>query len=261
MVSCATSCVKYFFFAFNFIFWLLGVGVLGIGIYSRVESDSWKSLLNTHALFTAANLLIVAGVVVATIGFLGCCGAVKKYQCMLLTYAIIVLLIFFLEVGTGVYAYAKRSSLDSELEHRLTEGIINEYGKKNIADKGLTKAIDWFQKHVECCGFNGPDDWHLNSTWFNNTIRWKNNTLNNATNVYPASCCKSDVSPCVANANRTNIYTHGCIEEGEEYVKHHLGLIGGVGIGIASAELLGVVFSICLYKAFREEEKLEGRSV
>ena len=41
-MGCATSFVRGLFFAFNFVFWVLGLVVLGIGIYSRIETDTWR---------------------------------------------------------------------------------------------------------------------------------------------------------------------------------------------------------------------------
>ena len=252
-MGCGTTCVKHFFFAFNFIFWLLGLGVAGIGIYSRVQNDSWKNILDTDAIVTGANLLIISGCLVAIIGFLGCCGAVKKYQCMLITYAVVVLLIFLLEIGTGVYTYVKRGTLQGKLEQGLKEGIMKEYGKDNLADKGLTKAIDWFQKNVECCGFDGPDDW-MTSYWHNQTM------AKNSTDV-PTSCCNNQKSSCNATIGSPDIFHQGCIAQGELLVKDNVAIIGGVGIGVAVIQLFGVVLAICLNKAFSEEKRRDGEEV
>merc|ERR1711959_389276 len=97
-MGCATNVVRGLFFVFNFVFWVLGIVVLGIGIYSRIETDTWKDLINSETIFETANLLISAGVIVAVIGFLGCCGAIKKWQWMLVVYSVLVLVIFTLEI-------------------------------------------------------------------------------------------------------------------------------------------------------------------
>jgi len=244
-LSCGTKCVQYLFFAFNFIFFVLGIAVLGVGIYSRVENDSWKDLINASTLMQAANLLIAAGTIVAILGFLGCCGACKRWNWMLIGYAIFVILIFILEIAGGIYAYTKRDSLQKELEANLKQGVNVNYKQSGTAAEGMTKAIDYFQQKVQCCGIVGPSDWGKS--------KWNEGKSN--TDV-PDSCCKTKSEGCgkVSAYNNSNIYQKGCVEQGKQYVKDNLWLIGGVGVGIAVVELLGIVFSLCLCKAYKEDE-------
>lgn len=245
-LSCGTKCVQYLFFAFNFIFFVLGLAVLGVGIYSRVENDSWKDLIDASTLMQAANLLIAAGIIVAILGFLGCCGACKRWNWMLIGYAIFVILIFILEIAGGIYAYTKRDSLQESLEKHLKTGVEVNYGQVGTAAEGVTEAIDYFQQKVKCCGITGPGDWAGS--------KWKNGTANK--NV-PDSCCKTETAGCgkVLTYSDSTIHQDGCVEQGKQYVKDNLWLIGGVGVGIAVVELLGVVFSLCLCKAYREDDK------
>ena len=58
---------------------------MGVGIYSRIKSKDWDSLLGNDGTFTsAANLMIASGALVMIIGFLGCCGAWKENKFMLI---------------------------------------------------------------------------------------------------------------------------------------------------------------------------------
>ena len=60
--------------------------MLGIGIWSRVESKDWDSLLGDDGtIVNAANILIAAGAFVMIIGFLGCCGAIRENRFLLIT--------------------------------------------------------------------------------------------------------------------------------------------------------------------------------
>ena len=63
----------------------MGLAVLGVGIWSLVDGGSWDSLVANASVLSAANLMIASGVIVTIIGFLGCCGAIKKNQCMLVS--------------------------------------------------------------------------------------------------------------------------------------------------------------------------------
>jgi hypothetical protein len=249
MAGCATNIVRYLFFGFNLIFWILGIVVFAIGIYSRVENDTWKDLIDINTLFAAANLLIASGVIVAIIGFFGCCGAIKKVKWMLGVYCGLVVLIFILEVAAGGYAYQNREQVEEKLTSGLQKAVHTNYGDdSNIASKGLTKAVDWFQQTVKCCGVSNATDWGSS----------KYHTALNITSArVPDSCCKTETAGCgatIADYNDAKIYTAGCVPEGKEFAKSNLYLIGGVGVGIAIVELLAIVFGVCLICAFKKED-------
>lgn len=231
-MGCGTSFVRYLFFAFNFIFWVLGIVVFAMGIYSRVETDGWKALIDTSTLFVAANLLIASGVIVATLGFFGCCGAIKKWQWMLIIYSILVILIFILEIIAGGLAYQNKAKVQAALTKGLNKGIKENYGKTDSLSKGITKAIDILQRKVKCCGSNSSKDFP---------------------NGPPDSCCEIEKKDC--GKIPANLWTKGCIEEGKTFVKDNLWLIGGVGVGIAIVQLLSIAFAVGLICAFKKEEK------
>jgi len=250
-MGCATNVVRGLFFVFNFIFWVLGIVVLAIGIYSRIETDTWKDLIDSNTIFETANLLIAAGVIVAVIGFLGCCGAVKKWQWMLIVYSIIVLVIFALEIVAGAYAYAKRGMIQDKLTQGIDTAVKTNYGQAGTASEGMTTAIDWFQENVKCCGSTGPAKWKES--------KWYTSMGANKTADVPKSCCKSQTSGCNVNVDfgltnsTSKIFTVGCIEEGKQFAKDNMWLIGGVGIGIAVIEIMGIGFALCLCCAFKKE--------
>lgn len=245
-MGCATNIVKYLFFVFNLLFWILGIVVIAIGIYSRVENDTWKDLIDSNTILEAANLLIAAGIIVAVIGFLGCCGAIKKFQWMLVSYAILVILIFILQIAAGIYAYTKRDTIQKSLTTKLTKGVQINYGKTDTASKGLTKAINWFQENIKCCGAGGPRDWE-SSAW----RAGRNDT------TVPSSCCKKSACAQDVVYSSTDIYQSGCVAEGKVFAKKNLWLLGGIGVGVAVAELLGIVFALWLCKTYRDDAKGE----
>lgn len=229
-----TNLVRYLFFGFNLLFWILGLVVLGVGIYSRVENDSWKDLLNSSTLFQAANLLIASGFIVAITGFMGCCGAIKKYQWMLIVYTLLIVLVVILEIAAGVYGYSKRDTVIQKMTEGLSKGVKKTYGKTDTASKGITKAIDWFQTQFKCCGANGTADWK-DSAWFKSKKR--------VLGAVPASC---------------KTYKVGCVTSGVKFAQKNMKAVASVGVGIAIVELLGIVFALCLCFSFRRDEKYES---
>ncbi|KAG8212705.1 hypothetical protein J437_LFUL019614 [Ladona fulva] len=54
--------------------------------------------------------------------------------------------------------------------------------------------------------------------------------------------------PCQSAPNALTIYTDGCLNKTEQFVKDHAAIIGGAGIGVACIMLLGMIFSCALFK-------------
>merc|ERR1719354_152235 len=163
----------------------------------------------------------------------------------------IVVIIFILEIAGGAYAYAKRDLIEEKLVKGITNAVKMNYGDKtNTAAKGFTKAIDWFQQKVECCGVDNAGTWR-NSDWYKHN---PDDTIQKEFAV-PDSCCKTEKENCgrkLTGPLDSKIYQKGCIEKGKQYAKDNLYLIGGVGIGIAIVQLLSIAFAIGLICSFKE---------
>jgi len=229
-MDCGMKCVRLLLFIFNFLFWALGIALLVVGIMSRSAAGSWKQLVEDSLVLNAANVLIASGVIVALIGFLGCCGALKKNKCMLISFAICIVLIFILQLAGGIYAYTKSDSLQKDFARGI-DRMMDDYGGNTTAKVQFTKAVDWFQTNVKCCGVNGPKEW----------------TAKSESKQIPESCCIKASPGCSSNIK--NVYQKGCMDKGKEFVKKQIFKVGGVLIGIGVIQLLGIIFSCCLCRA------------
>lgn len=68
---------------------------------------------------------------------------------------------------------------------------------------------------------------------------------------------------CETAGNRTQrgnnpedwpVYQEGCMEKVQAWLQENLGIILGVGVGVAVIELLGMVLSICLCRHVHSED-------
>jgi len=242
--------LKYVFFAFNFLFWVLGLATLGVGIAARIKLKDYDSLLgDSGSVSTAMNILICAGVFVALIGFLGCCGAIRSNKTMLIIYAALVVLVFILEIAAGALAYTKKDSVVAAVVKTIKEEVISNYGKAKTTDAGkaIDKAMDKLQSTLYCCGIEGPKDYENNTAW-----RKKVNDTSGPLKKVPISCChpttaKNGVCPI------NNSQTVGCKTKVEKFLKDHIWQIGGVGIGIAFVQVIGVVVAVVLIRDISHE--------
>jgi CD9 antigen len=204
-------------FAFNFLFWLLGCAILGVGIWVRVD-ENFKQFVDNdetfNVLYTAAYILIAVGVIIMIIGFLGCCGAIRESQCMLATFFIFLFIIFIVLLGAGIWAIVEKESLKDAVQKTLEENVKNYYS--NTAAKSFMDSI---QTSFECCGADGSQDYIL----------------------------QGDKPPC-----ELKYFATGCNDKLFAYLRDNMVIIAGVAIGIGVVMLLGMVFSMLMCCALRE---------
>lgn len=216
--SCYT-CIKYLMFAFNFIFWLLGCAVLGVGIWLRVDDQSVEYLhisSQVDLLHTLAYALIVIGFVIMLIGFLGCCGAIRESQCMLSIFFIFLFIIFATLLGFGIWAAVAKDSFKDLAKDILKEGVDNYEN-----DSKSKEMMDSIQSTYQCCGYNkGAEDYKT------------------VDKVY---------DPCVPEN-----YDKPCTEPLYKWFEERLIVVAGVAIGIAVVMILGMIFSLVLCCAIRD---------
>ncbi|KAJ7373745.1 hypothetical protein OS493_011354 [Desmophyllum pertusum] len=235
------KCLKFMLCVFNLVFWAAGIAVMSVGIFARVSASNYSALMDEGGFKSAANILIAAGALVMIIGAIGCCGVVKEKKWLLLLYSFLVMMIFFLEIASGIMAYSQRDKVISKIESMVNKTIIGDYGKDD--KKKLTEAIDKAQQELKCCGVTAPSDWSK-SYWFSKSDK---------TEPFPESCCKTVASKCSAG-KKPVIYTEGCSTALQDFVRSKMATIGGIGVGIAILQILGVVFAICLYRSIGYEK-------
>lgn len=64
--------------------------------------------------------LDILGVLILVVTLVGCCGISRESHSLVLTYSLLLSVIFLAEVGAGVLAYLYRESLNNELSQTLT---------------------------------------------------------------------------------------------------------------------------------------------
>ena len=84
---------------------LITTGGVIQGVYSQYLDFLGSKVLN------APVLLIAVGCLIFVITFFGCCGAIKESHCMTLTFAVLLAVIFIIEVGCGIGAYSARDDV------------------------------------------------------------------------------------------------------------------------------------------------------
>jgi len=112
--------------------------------------------------------------------------------------------------------------------------------------KGVTETWNIVQHELKCCGAQEYRD-------------WANTTFGTTGNV-PDSCCHADVPGCgegilkkTQNEAQKVINTGGCLAEFEALIIKNIAAVGGVGVGIALIQFVGIIFSCCLARTIKRQ--------
>ncbi|XP_047246273.1 tetraspanin-11 isoform X3 [Girardinichthys multiradiatus] len=208
-----TVCLKYLLFVFNFLFWVGGAAVLGVGVWTLVEKSDYLSLLASSTFAVSAYILILAGSLVVVTGFLGCCAVIREQKSCLSTYFFLLLFIFLIELVAGVLAYVYYQRLSFELKEHLNQTMTENYAQQG--KDTITSAVDRLQQDFKCCGSNHSQDW-MRSVYIRSE--------QSGNRVVPDSCCKTITPACGRRDHPSNIY---------------------------KVEICGMVFTCCLHRRIK----------
>lgn len=165
-----------------------------------------------------------------------CISLLDLYDCLLIAmfaekqYGWVILLLLIVEFIAAVLVYRFRSEIKDEAVKGLKIGIEKWSGRSY-------EPLDDIQKQLKCCGAENANDWHLNPKF-------------NVTLEYPNSCCKDLPHP---ESCPKPEYTEPCVPKIVEEFKSVALQVGGVGIAVAVIQLLAVISSCALARAFKRE--------
>ncbi|CAJ0946622.1 unnamed protein product [Ranitomeya imitator] len=133
-------------------------------------------------------------------------------------------------------------------------------------DMDLQNLIDFGQREFNCCGGISYKDWSQN-IYFNCTSE---NRSRERCSV-PYSCCLYSEDEAVVNTmcgfgvQTLNyleagefIHTNGCIDKLVNWLHSNLFLLGGVALGLAIPQLVGILLSQVLINQIRDQIKLQS---
>ncbi|KAL3846721.1 hypothetical protein ACJMK2_017687 [Sinanodonta woodiana] len=232
------TCTKTVLMVFNFIFWITGIAILALGIWTKVELYIYMELSSIYYK-EAPYVLIGIGAIIVLVGSLGCCCTVKGNAILLYMYSGFLVLVFIVELSAGAAGFVYKGKLEEGFQTGL-HNALDQYGTKIE----ISKAVDGLQEGLKCCGKNSYIDWFQ--------TKWA--LKQNSTNSVPKSCCRGDQNTCKhidipsEPAQNMSIYTDGCYSLVTGFMKGNMGLIGGVALGVSFFQLLGAVLACCLAK-------------
>uniref|UniRef100_A0A3B3BPS6 Tetraspanin n=1 Tax=Oryzias melastigma TaxID=30732 RepID=A0A3B3BPS6_ORYME len=242
--------VKYLLFLFNFIFW--------------VSNQTIKGKLFTALACLAVDpavMLMVVGIFMFIVTFCGCVGSLRENLCLLQTFCISLTVIFILQLIAGILGFIFSDKGRGKVTEMINKSIVHYRD-----DIDLQNLIDFGQKEFRCCGGEAFTDWSQN-IYFNCSDK---NPSRERCSV-PFSCCIMTKDMQIFNTMcgqgmqeltyiraGEHIYTDGCIDKLANWIHSNLFIIGGIALGLAIPQLVGMLLSQILINQIKDQIELQN---
>ncbi|XP_068170108.1 tetraspanin-18B [Antennarius striatus] len=240
------SCIKYLMFVFNFLIFLGGSFLLGVGVWVLVDPTGFREIVAANPLlFTGVYIILAMGGMLFLLGFLGCCGAIRENKCLLLFFFMLILLIFLAELAAAILAFIFREHLTREY---FTKELKSHYQGYNNTDV-FTSTWNAIMTTFDCCGVNSPEDFK--------DSRFK---MINQNHIVPEACCQRagqtgekayiNLGQCLSGSMmfRNN---KGCYSSVVDYFELYIYVAGALAIVVLTIELFAMVFAMCLFRGIQ----------
>lgn len=199
----------------NLLCFFCGVAVLGFGVYMML----WFKipLTPTLAKLSIANILLISGIIITCVSFLGFLGALKENRCLLLTFFLLLFLVMLMELTAACLLLVYDTEISLLVRKDLTNGL-NEAKARNSTDMS-----DWdlLQTNFQCCGVDNVTDWGNN---------------------IPRSCCLSN-----CNSTKPTYRKEGCMPTLKNSFEENFLTTGISVILLCIIEVLGMCFAMTLF--------------
>ncbi|XP_062873864.1 leukocyte surface antigen CD53 [Trichomycterus rosablanca] len=214
-MSCL-KCLKYTMCVVNFIFFICGAAIFGLGIYLSTTTK-YVSLFPSLSAVNLASTLYIVGIFVTCISFLGFLGALRENRCLLISFFLLMFLLMLAELAVACTLLIYEEQIDTLVQKELSMSISKIHN--HTSDETIGDFVT-IQKTFQCCGVNNSSD-------------WKREQL-------PDSCCPSP--PC-----KNTTAWPGCFKKLKDWFEKNL-LSTGIGVvSICCIEVLGMCFSMTLF--------------
>ena len=227
---CNVTATKYLLFFFNLIFWLCGLFLVAVGLWAQVDKENFLSVilriggeheaeakqLSTYIFFMSLFLIALGGVI-SVIALFGCCGAARQSRCCLGVFFTLMLVCFLVTVVFGGF-----------LLFVAATGQSNDDASKTIREA--------FHEMVK--------------------IIWQTMTDDDRSNFEKAhNCCGIDSSLGSILGNYQCSITSGLVVENcqsklIETIQQKFFLSGGIIMGVALIEIIGMTMACVLFNRF-----------
>jgi len=230
-MGCKKNMIKLLLVVFNVIAVIIGLALLGIGAYAKYEFGDILSVSESSFTSIPAMLMII-GVLIFILGFLGCFGSFRENRVVLIIYTILLVLVLMGEIVAVILSFIYKSNIVDAAE----EGLNNKVGGYIDGVEDDIEIMDKIQETLDCCGVHGPANYTENAKW----------VKEHGNNTVPASCCPAIEESDAKTCKLADSYTDGCQDVVVDALGENAGLIIGIVVGAILIQLVLVILG-CVF--------------
>ncbi|XP_028842691.1 tetraspanin-10-like [Denticeps clupeoides] len=238
------SCLlKNALFISNLFFTVMGLVVLGMGLWGLITKESFAQERIGHIGTDPMLVFVFLGLTLCLLCLMGCVGSLRENSCLLRLFSGAVLILVAAQVLVAIAAY----SLQDQIVPVLRSGMLMAMVRYQD-DLDMRFITDEIQMNLQCCGADNYRDWEMN-LYYNCSAPGVQ-----ACGV-PASCCIDPLengtvwnSQCGVGAQQlvefsaqSVIYLGGCLGGIARWIEQNKQLIGIVGIALLGVQILTLI--------------------
>ncbi|KAF5270884.1 hypothetical protein FQR65_LT05401 [Abscondita terminalis] len=137
---------------------MIGAAIFALSLWLRFEPglEEWIEKLELYGFYTGLYILILAGLLMMIVSFLGCLSVVNEHRVLLLGYVGSQALGFLIG-SIGSAFLLENSTQDSSIQPVIRESIRRLI--MNSHHEISQKTLAMVQENIGCCGADGPSDY------------------------------------------------------------------------------------------------------
>ncbi|CAL8324157.1 unnamed protein product [Lota lota] len=236
----AVRCLRCLLYALNLLFWLMSACVLGVAASIR-DHLSLVLTLTAHTRLEEAAVLTYSPAVhpviitvccfLVLVAMVGYCGTLRCSLLLLTWYFVSLLLIFCVELASGVWTYDEPAVQRADMISLKTR--MSSFGLQHY--QWLTHTWNAFQTEFKCCGVIYFTDW-LEVT----EMEWP-----------PDSCCTNQYPGCARHAHHrdlSDLHQEGCGPKIYSFIRgtQQLHALRFLGVFIGVLQILAMALTLML---------------
>ncbi|XP_048777618.2 tetraspanin-9-like [Ostrea edulis] len=271
-LGCGGTMGKIFLIGINIIFFVLGLGLLIVGALMKANvkiiKEELKPALNSVTVSSyklgdlTDNLSIVfiaIGVFIFLVAGLGLFGACCQNRCMLVTYAILVLILLIIKIVAIALWFTMKGEVEDKVREEMLKSLNGHYTSNMLdSDNEISNSWNYMFLTLDCCAVNpvtGVANDFKQTPWCTTA-----GTCQQSNADLPGTCCtgvdantyRTAPSDCTSAISGYN--TMGCYDALKDEINSYSTPIIGVGVTILIIELLAVIFAFVICKQSGQDE-------
>lgn len=149
--------LKYFLFLSNLTFTVLGLLVLGLGMWGLVSKESFAQEKIGSIGTDPMLILLSLGAVLTALCLLGCIGALDENCVLLKVFSAVVMVLLIAQALAAILTY----TIQDQIGGHLQSGMLTAMARYQD-DLDLRFIVDEIQSNLQCCGAEDYRDWEIN---------------------------------------------------------------------------------------------------